>query len=252
MKGSLIGIGVALVAAPALIYLRSKWLALKFHHKELVNLARVETKLVPRGDGSGVKEIVVKRVLEIKARGNNIVFTKYRRDVGLLFFEAQKPVVEHAFGRKFPLISVERAKWYQLFSQPKVIFHGEKFPNELEYPKLPSKRGDFIVGLNGFGNWEVRNTRECFSVFCTGGAGSGKTGYGRVYINSLCEHLPRGQFDLIVIDAKGSPYLNEIKKFGGRVFNPLILEEARELVAVLKAYRDQINEYSKWLKEASS
>lgn len=202
-----------------------------------------------------IREKVISSSLGIHQEKNNIVFTKYNPAMAIPDFERLKPNLEHILGIKIEHISSQtsRLPW----RQAKIILHTESFKRVLSMSECPTglEPGQYWIGKTAIGDDLILDLRKgdfSLGIFSLAGGGKGNSimavasSFLDTWVRATGSHFYR----VLILDAKGTDFHGLIKKYSGtKSLNPIFLDELREAVLTLENYKQEIDEYRKYLAD---
>lgn len=225
----------------------------KYHLKDLKALGfyRDETKEV-RNEKTGLRERRVSSKIKVCWKGNKLIFSKYNRAFSLNDFERLKPNLEILFDKKIELIKFEKQFWS---SQPRAVLITEAFPEKFllsQRPKL--KVGQIFLGIDALSNFvileAIKDFECCLIVLSPKGGGKSVLLNGIItsFFETLEENNRSNEYELIVIDNKGTDFIDVIKRFNGSYYQPFNIDDLRALVEKLKITKKEIEDTLAHLK----
>lgn len=253
-------LGIFLGAVVVFVVARNFILSRRYHYKELkaLGLFRETTKTFTDSISGVVKERIVQSSVKVRWQKNKLVFYRYNLAFSVNQFEALRPNLEHIFQKKIEAISSEKS-WLP-FCQPHIILHTEAFKDVLLLDEAPKdlKPGQYWPGISSLGKNIVLDAVEkfqfSFGVYGQAANGKGNAIYSMVHTLSETWIEKTGElpYKPIFLDAKGTDYIPMIKryeKWGARTFNPIFLDELREVVELLQVYKREVDDYRRFLSQ---
>lgn len=202
-----------------------------------------------------IREKVISTTLGIHQEQNNIVLTKYNPAMAIPDFERLKPKLEHILGVKIEHISSIKSKipW----RQAPIILHTESFKKSLSMTDCPKtlEPGQYWIGKTAIGDDLVLDLKSgdfSLGIFSLAGGGKGNSIMAVVssFLDTWVQATGSHYYRVLILDAKGTDFHGLIKKYPGtKSLNPIFLNELREAVATLDAYKKEIDEYRKYLAD---
>ncbi len=225
----------------------------KYHLKDLKALGfyRDEVKDI-RNEKSGLRERRISSSIKVFWKSNKLVFTKYNRAFGVADFQRLKPNLETLFHTKIELLTFEK-QWFS--SQPKIIIHTEAFPAKYllsERPKL--KVGQLFLGIDALIRTVILEAIKKFenTLLVLAPKGSGKSvllnGIITSFYETLVENKKENDYELIIVDNKGTDFIGVVDKFNGSYYQPFNIDDLRQLVGRLTRQKIQIEATLAYLK----
>lgn len=233
----------------------------RYHYKELkaLGLFRETTKTFIDPKTGAVRERAVKSTIRVRWKQNKLIFSRYNLSFSSVDFERLKPNLEHIFRKKIEAITSEKS-WFP-FVQARIVIHTEAFKDVVLLNEAPTnlKAGEYWLGKTALGEDLFLDTVEKFQfslgIFSQAGGGKGNALYTAV--STLCdtwiERTGELPFRIIFLDSKGTDYLSLIKKYekwGARTLNPIFIDELREAIELLQAYKKEVDEYRRFLSQS--
>jgi hypothetical protein len=202
-----------------------------------------------------IREKVISSRLKIYQDKNNIVLAEYNPAMAVLDFERLKENLEHIWAKKIDHISARKPRlpW----RQREIIFHIESFNRVLTMNDGPKnlERGQYWLAKTATAKDLVLDVmRGDFSlgIFALSGAGKGNAIFTVVssFLEPWIRHTGDPFYRVLILDAKGTDFHALIKKYNAKSLNPIFLDELKEAVAILEAYKKEIDEYRKYLADS--
>ncbi len=242
------------VAGATLLYLSySLYINRKYHLKELKALGLYQDNTREfKNEKTGLRERRVSSKIKVYWKKNKLIFAKYNRAYGVDDFEKLRSKIQTLFGKKIELITHEK-QW--LSSQPRIILHTEAFPEKYLLSQRPMLNvGQIFLGLDALGRTVILEAIKNFenTLLILAPKGSGKSVLINGIISSFFETLQENRklqdYQLIVCDNKGTDFIAVVERFKGSYYQPFNLDDLRELVGRLRAYKQQIEATLAYLK----
>lgn len=246
-------IATAIAGATLLYLLYRLYISRKYHLRELkaLGLYQDNTREV-KNEKTGLRERRVSSKIKVYWKGNKLIFAKYNRAYGLDDFEKLRSKIQTLFGKKIELITHEK-QWFS--SQPKIILHTEAFPENYLISQRPKLNvGQIFLGLDALGRTVILEAIKHFenTLLVLAPKGSGKSVLINGIISSFFETLQENdrlkEYELIICDNKGTDFLGAVERFNGSYYQPFSVDELRELVGRLRAYKQKIEATLAYLK----
>lgn len=242
------------VAGATLLYLAyCLYINRKYHLKELKALGLYQDNTREfKNEKTGLRERRVSSKIKVYWKKNKLIFAKYNRAYGVDDFERLRSKIQTLFGKKIELITHEK-QW--LSSQPRIILHTEAFPEKYLLSQRPKLNvGQIFLGLDALGRTVILEAIKNFenTLLILAPKGSGKSVLINGIISSFFETLQENRklqdYQLIVCDNKGTDFIAVVERFKGSYYQPFNLDDLRELVGRLRAYKQQIEATLAYLK----
>jgi hypothetical protein len=230
-------------------YLKGLKLKKNLHHDDLREIGLFRQKFKTSHSPTGqLQKILVSEFIQVEKQDNYYAFKKYNKKFCVDDFERLRPNLEHIFNIEISLIN----SLHQKYGQPEVRVYFNAYPEVLEMDSMPNlSPWQIWFGLNGLKENIIIDTKNdfknCWLILSP--KGGGKSILIRGIIHSFFKKFPTKIHDLIIIDGKGTDFIDFKKKHGAKIYDPTDLNQFRSIVNLLENYIKELDQFRLLLQE---